>query len=363
MNQRERFIRTLTCDNPDRPSYGDYLAYESTQRRWESEGLPEGLDRAGLHAYFGFDRIDIWGDDRYYLNEKILPGFEERIIEDTPEFTVSTAYTGHVVKVLKNELPPAMPQFLSYPVTDRKSWDAHKQRLDPGAVERLPAPGGIETAERDTPLGVWLGGTYGLIRDLMGVEGASFAFYDDPSLIEDMVSHLTCFYSTLLSRALATGLDFDWAMFWEDLAYNHGSLVSPEMFTKYCMPFYFTIIDVLRQNGIKVIMLDSDGNIEGMIPLWLDAGINVMHPMEVAAGMDVRAVRKQYGTRASFLGGISKKALAAGREAIDAEVIPKLKAMQDTGGGLVAECDHAVPPDVSLDNYRYFRDLVRKLSE
>jgi hypothetical protein len=77
MNQRERFIRTLTCDNPDRPSYGDYLAYESTQKRWESEGLPEGLDRDGLHRYFGFDSIDIWGTDRYYLSEKVLPGFEE----------------------------------------------------------------------------------------------------------------------------------------------------------------------------------------------------------------------------------------------------------------------------------------------
>jgi uroporphyrinogen decarboxylase len=210
---------------------------------------------------------------------------------------------------------------------------------------------------------VWLGGTYGLIRDLMGVEGASFAFYDDPSLIADMVSHLTYFYSTLLDRVLATGLELDWAMFWEDLAYNHGSLVSPAMFAQYCMPFYFTIIDVLKRHGVKVIMLDSDGNIEGMIPLWLDAGINVMHPMEVAAGMDVRAVRRQYGTRVSFLGGISKKALAAGREAIDAEVIPKLRELQDTGGGLVAQCDHGVPPDVSLDNYRYFRDLVRELSE
>ena len=62
MNERERFIRTLTCARPDRPSYGDYLAFDSTRERWEKEGLPGGLSRRQLFDYFGFDHIDIWGN-------------------------------------------------------------------------------------------------------------------------------------------------------------------------------------------------------------------------------------------------------------------------------------------------------------
>ncbi len=88
-----------------------------------------------------------------------------------------------------------------------------------------------------------------------------------------------------------------------------------------------------------------------------------MHPMEAAAGMDVRRVRKEYGNRMAFLGGIDKRELAKDRKAIDMEVIPKVRDMMDSGGGIIVSCDHAVPPDIPLSNYLYFRDLVRQLQE
>ena len=112
-----------------------------------------------------------------------------------------------------------------------------------------------------------------------------------------------------------------------------------------------------------MIGLDSDGDVRRLVPLWLDAGFNVMHPMEAAAGMDVRETRRQYGTRLGFLGGIDKRALARGRRTIDAEVIPKVREMLDTGGGLIAEVDHGIPPDVSFADFCYYRELVRSLCE
>lgn len=372
MNQRERLVRTLTCNNPDRPSYGDYLVYPSTQQRWESEGLPKGLIQAKLYDYFGFDKIDFWIDGNLITRNGPLPPYEEKTLQDTDEYIIMQVENGDVIKFLKNNPPPAMPQFLAHPVTDRKSWENLKKRLDPDTYERLPRITGnyvknkiddiaANSAIREVPFGAWLGGTYGYIRNWMGVENASHCFYDDPGMIEDMVQHLTHFYAGMFTNIVATGAQLDWVMFWEDMAYNHGSLLSPELYVKYCMPFYHTMIDLVKQNGIKVIMLDCDGNIDQLIPIWLDAGINVMHPMEVAAGMDVRKVRKQYGTKVGFLGGIDKRELAKDRAAIDAEVIPKVRAMLDTGGGLITECDHAVPPDISFDNYRYYRDLVREL--
>ena len=195
------------------------------------------------------------------------------------------------------------------------------------------------------------------------MEGASYAFYDDPAWVEEMLEYLTYFWSTLARRIFATGVQLDWVMLWEDMAYRAGSLLSPKLYTRYCLPFYGTLVDIARQNGVRVVMLDSDGDVHQLIPIWLDAGINVMHPMEVAAGMDGRETRRQYGTRVSFLGGIDKRAVAAGRAAIDAEVIPKVREMLDTGGGLIAEIDHGIPPDISLADYQYFRDRLRSLCE
>ena len=366
MNERKRFIRTLTCSGPDRPSYGDYFAYDATRQRWEQEGLPKDLDCGGLFDYFGLDHIDIWVRDRIRVNNGPLPCFEPEFLEETSEYTIRKLESGETVKKLKNVPPPAMPQYLSYPVTNRASWIDLKSRLNPDTPGRLPdnlAEIGRVSPTRTTPLGMWLGGTYGYIRNWMGMEKVSYIFYDDPTLVEDMIEHLTYFYSTISRHVFAAGIQLDWVMFWEDMAYNHGPLLSPDKYRKYCLPFYRTMVEILRQNGVKVIGMDSDGNISELIPLWLDVGINVMHPMEVASGMDVRETRKSYGTKVSFLGGIDKRVLAHSREAIDKEVIPKVRELLDKGGGFIVECDHGIPPDISLDKYRYFRELVRKLSE
>jgi hypothetical protein len=198
MTERERFVRTLTCNSPDRPSYGDYFAYAATQQRWEREGLPAGLSRQGLYDHFGFDHVDIWGNDRLGLNDTILPAYQPCVLEETPEHTVRREGSGTVMRVLKNTPPPAMPQFLGYPVTDRSSWADFRQRLDPDTPGRFtPALAELarQSPQRTTPLGVWLGGTYGYIRNWMGVEKASCLFYDDPRLVEEMIEHLTGFYS------------------------------------------------------------------------------------------------------------------------------------------------------------------------
>jgi uroporphyrinogen decarboxylase len=328
--------------------------------------MPKGLDSGGMFDFFGMDHIDIWDRDCIVKGElDPIPLFETHLIEETDEYTVQRVENGDIVKVLKNVPPPAMPQFISYPVTDRESWAEFKRRLDPDSPGRLPdnlAEIGKSSQSRTTPLGAWLGGTYGYIRNWMGTENASYVFYDDLALVEEMVEHLTCFYQTLTKRIFEAGVELDWVMFWEDMAYNSGSLLSPEKYRKYCMPFYRTMIELLHKNGVRVLGMDSDGKIDELIPIWLEVGITVMHPMEVAAGMDVRETRRKYGNEVSFLGGIDKRALARGPEAIDAEVIPKMRELLDNGGGFVVECDHAVPPDVSFANYTYFRELVTKLS-
>jgi uroporphyrinogen decarboxylase len=364
MTERERFIQTLTGGEPDRPSYGDYFAYASTQHRWEQEGLPSGLDREALYRHFGFDHVDIWGHDRLPVNVDVLPTFAETILEDAADYTVRRTASGDVVKVLRHEPPPAMPQFLAHPVRDRSTWTAFRQRLDPDTPGRLPTDLAVHARDsvgRTTPLGAWLGGTFGYIRNWMGVENACLAFYDNPGLVDEMMAHLTHLHATLARRIFAAGVQLDWVMFWEDMAYNRGSLISPALYRRHCLPFYTTLVDLVRGAGVPVVGIDSDGQIGELMPLWLDAGIHLMHPMEAAAGMDVRASRRQFGPQVTFLGGIDKRALARGPAAIAAEVIPKMRELRDHGGGFIVQCDHGVPPDVSLDNYRYFRDQVSSL--
>jgi uroporphyrinogen decarboxylase len=106
-------------------------------------------------------------------------------------------------------------------------------------------------------------------------------------------------------------------------------------------------------------MLDSDGNVEDLIPCWLDVGINFIYPMEVSAGMDVVALRKRFGRDLLIGGGMDKRVLAGDKAGILRMVEEKRPLIEE--GGYLPGCDHAMPPDIPWENYRFYRGLMLKL--
>ena len=127
------------------------------------------------------------------------------------------------------------------------------------------------------------------------------------------------------------------------------------------MPRYKKITDLLHSYGVDVIYVDCDGNVEQLIPLWLEVGINLIWPFEVAAGNDAVAMRKKYGKDLIIGGAIDKRALAKGKEAIKEEVMSKVPFLLEQGG-YFPSVDHGVPPDITFENYCYFINTVREVA-
>ena len=151
----------------------------------------------------------------------------------------------------------------------------------------------------------------------------------------------------------------DFAGFWEDMAYKTGPLLSPKHFREFLLPNYKKVTACLRDWGIDAIFVDSDGNIDQLIPLWLEGGVNGFHPLEVAAGMDPVALRKRYGRSVLLRGGIDKRKLAQGGQALRDEVLSKVPFLARSGG-YVPYIDHETPPDVSWANFQEYARLVRE---
>lgn len=91
----------------------------------------------------------------------------------------------------------------------------------------------------------------------------------------------------------------------------------------------------------------------------LEAGITCLWPLECASGMDPRELRREYPSLA-LAGGIDKRELAKDRAAIDRELEGKILPLRDRGGYL-PHVDHTIPPDVSLDNLKYYLEKKREL--
>ena len=203
------------------------------------------------------------------------------------------------------------------------------------------------------------GGFFGPLRNLMGVQNLCMAFYDQPRLIEKMMDQRADAIIAIAERMLED-VEIDMFAFWEDMAYNSGSLIGPELFRKFALPRYKRVCDWLKSRGVEFIGLDSDGDAAKLIPIWLDAGINILWPFEVAAGMDVNSVRREYGRDLVIIGGIDKRAVAIGGETMREEVDRIMPLVED--GGYLPEMDHSAPPDISWHNmYEYMEYLMHRL--
>ena len=123
---------------------------------------------------------------------------------------------------------------------------------------------------------------------MTGVERLCTAFYDEPAWVERMMEERADAMIAITGEVLKH-TDIDLFFFWEDMAYKAGPLVGPKLYRKFAFKHYRRVCDWLHSRGIKHIGLDSDGDISLLIPIWLDAGLDVLWPFEVQAGMDVLA--------------------------------------------------------------------------
>jgi uroporphyrinogen decarboxylase len=114
----------------------------------------------------------------------------------------------------------------------------------------------------------------------------------------------------------------------------------------------------LKSKGVDIILLDTDGDCNELIPLFMEAGITGLYPMEASAGMDVLAARKKYPDL-QILGGVPKSRLVYGKNEIDRFLEPIAELLKS--GGYIPHGDHLIPPDVSWEDFRYYRDKLNHL--
>ncbi|TES85292.1 hypothetical protein E3J95_04750, partial [Candidatus Aerophobetes bacterium] len=354
------------------PSLHQWFWYE-TCVGWTEQGAPLAvLSNEHRAEYFGFDRVEALPVRSNIISlgqcfgppyvPPLIPLFERKVIGEDERTRVVIGESGIKYREYKEE-PERMPEWLEFPVKNHKDWEEYKKRLDPDVSTRFPAWWEDLVRcwkDRTHPLGLGVGSFFGLIREFVGLENLCVMYYDNPNLVHQMLEWMEYFEIEIIKRVVKD-VELDFAWYWEDMAYKTGSLISPKIFREFMMPHYRRINELLRNHGVNVILVDSDGNTEELIPLWIESGINGQYPLEVTAGMDAVSLRKRYGKDFILIGNIDKRALAKGKKAIKEEVMKKVPFLLAQGGYFPA-VDHFVPPDVSLEDYRYYLELLDKIA-
>lgn len=272
MTGREEFLRIGKFEEKGKAWIWDMGTWAETLVRWRKEGMP-GDDH--LLNIFGFDYTQ-----SIPVNLGLLPGFEGQIIEETRDYRIRIRSDGVKSKEFipktdaETTTPLSMSQWLEFPVKDKKSWERLKQRLDPHSPARYPVNWEDLKRmwkEREYPLILPGPSFYGWVRGWVGMENLALMFYDNPSLVHEMMDYIADFSIEVLRKAVEE-VEIDCVCFWEDMAYKTASLISPKMFRDFILPNCKKVTDLLRSHGIEIIMVDSDGNVEELIPLWLEGG-------------------------------------------------------------------------------------------
>ena len=370
MTERETHLETLLFGTPERVPLCPGGGRESTLARWHSEGLPADVTDTTTCAYrqAGGTLELPKGGPGFHVEERMMPMFEEKVLERRAESQVVQDWKGNVceigneftVEYLRNAIDFVTRRWIRCPVETRADWEEMKRRYRADDPARYPADAadlGRKLADRTHPV-VWhFSGPFWQLREWLGFEGLCMRFLDDPDLVREMVA----FWGDHVARLLENGFRFmtpDMVHLSEDMAYKEHAMISPAMTRKFILPCYLRWGEILRRHKVPIYAMDSDGHIGELIPIWIEAGINACDPIEVAAGNDIVAFRRRFGRNMAYRGGVDKRMMAKGGRHIEAEIERLMPVIRD--GGFIPGCDHGVPPDVSWPDFVYYVKLLAR---
>jgi len=357
LTHRERFQRLFHYQTVDRGIHWEFGYLGETIDRWRGEGLPArftsdtwGEGPGSVEDYFGVDPVV-----NLPVNYGFVPPFEgeAKVLKvegnrQTVQDPDGTIYEQNV------DGTKTIPHYIKMPIANRDDWKRFKERLNPDSPGRHNVDWkklGEELQHSELPVFVNLGSYFGIPRDWIGFENIALMCYDDRELVEEIVETLTELYISQLSACLReVRVDLAWG--WEDICFRNGPIISPKMFGEIVGPRLKRVCDLLRRHGCDVILTDCDGYVEPLVPVWLEAGLNCMFPLEVHSGSDPVMLREKYGKQILLRGGLEKYRFAKGKK----EIIDELKRVEKLleEGGYVPHGDHRIPEDVPYDNYRYY---------
>jgi len=354
MTTRDLWQNIMHYGKYDRMPVMHWRGWPETRERWISEGLPAD---ANEHDFFNTSRY------MYPLSVKLdlFPAIEDEVIEETDEYRIFRDTAGVISREWKHK--SSLPHYIDFTLKTAKDWDAYKKRLqpDPG---RIPTNLDETIADAETskfPVCISTGSLMGWVRNWMGVENMSYLMFDDQDVYADMVdtiAELTCWGIDQIVPRMNTIPDL--AFGWEDICGKSGPLVSPNIFERCVSPGYLKVRAKLDEYGIPLLGIDSDGVIEPLLKLWLDAGVNLHFPIEIGTwNADPYELRQKFGKNLRILGGFNKLVLEKSPAEIDAEIQRRMPLMKE--GGFILMPDHIITPGTSLKNYQYYLERVREL--
>ena len=361
MTGKERVLASISHKTPDRtPRYDGF--WEETVDRYE---LESGKPMSELLERFDFD-IDV-----VFMDVSMrFPASRT----DYGNYEIINERCGYTVKKYKRK---SSLGFLKHEVSDVEDWERMRSGLclDKGGESRLdresfflrthPAPSWSDGVSAVNAPG---GGKYRLVQ-FYGPFESTWRHHSHEATLTDCLAEpefsaemFKCAVDLAIEAfeySLELGAEIDAGWMVEDLAYTKSLLISPGAYRELIFPQHKRLGDFFHSKGLK-FFVHACGDISAIIPDFIEAGVDVIQPLQANTTLDVPKLKEQYGSDITFWGNVNARKLTGSFADIEDEVrrvvIPGIK-----GGGYIYHSDHSIPPEVSFENYLHLVETLDKI--
>jgi uroporphyrinogen decarboxylase len=362
MDSRERVLRTLRFELPDRPpldgwflkSVMDTLKIHFGESEEENILGMLGIDfrstcmtpsRKANKNYSYFDKLG--------MSIRIADYFVKKIssCEFEDEWGVRITVTG------EGDLDW---RYSYHPLGDGEKLSFAKLR-----IPNLDEPGRFDSVKNDVERWkrsyIVYAGASTLFRKgwlLTGFNRFLEALYTDRAFIEELLERLMDYSINEIKQYIKAGVDV--IQFGGDLGSEQSMLLSPKMWREIFKPRMKTIINATKKDGVY-FFLHTDGNIQEIIPDLVEIGIDILNPIQPEC-MNPDEIKNRFGEKLTLHGTFSLQKLFpfGNTEDIEREVLNRVKRC-GYNGGLVLAPANAFTTDIPVENILFFYELVKNM--
>ena len=324
MNSLERMVLALERKIPDRVPHFEFEISSSVIKEIIGDGdifdLTEKLDLDAISPRVNQKRQKI--DENTFIDERGL------IVKKTTQ-----DYLEPVNTVIKNE-------------TDLRKFEFP----DPNAPHRLESlKQAVKRFKGKRAIISFLRDGWSEARDLHGFAESLIDMVDNPGLVKGIIDKAVEYYVELgrLSEELGAEIAFSG----DDIAGNKGLLMSPSHFKEFIYPGMKRLYKKWHSFGLYIIK-HSDGDLNSIMDLLVDTGLDCLHPIDPLAGMSLEKVKRDYGSKICIMGNVNCAGnLVHGTENDVIEEVKNCIKVAAPGGGYILSSSNTIPKSVKPQNY------------
>lgn len=347
MTSRERFLTALAGGIPDRIPITEHLFSRKLQKEVLGYDtiLYDGKVQVELATRLGMDAV--WTPINGFCGIEEIPHVENEIYKD--EWGVTYRKNGW----------PIIAQ-TDTPVKNRRDWESYVFP-DPDAPHRLRIfkdSKAANTGDLAIVLGI-LGPFTMLSWYLIDFETLAITMYTDPEMIHEMNEAVLEWTLKVIQRVAEEG-GADCVQISDDWGGNNSLLISPDDFRQFFIPYFKRLVEGIKAHGLPVIM-HNDGKIWDVLDDLVECGIDGLHPVERAAGMDLRKVKEKYKGKLTPIGNVNNKItmVSDDPEDVKKEVLECINEAA-AGGGYIISTDHSIHDLIPLENVKCLVETIKQ---